>query len=119
MTETFRMTKQHLQLLSNALVRWDDSPQAGAPCIDPVRPYGGQGAMSAAAHVLGLTTEVRPIRNQFGDHIGSDTVLPPNDAQRCWKLHRETEWALQIVLQHQAFEPGLYARHGSRWERIA
>jgi hypothetical protein len=46
-------------------------------------------------------------------------VLPEQDVKRCWQLHRETEYALQIVLQFQAFEPGLYARHGSRWERIA
>ena len=38
---TFELTENHIKLLRNAYVSWDDC-ETGAPAIDPKRPYGNK-----------------------------------------------------------------------------
>ena len=40
-----RLTEQHITLLRNACVYWEDC-ETGAPGIDPKRPYGNSGVAS-------------------------------------------------------------------------
>jgi hypothetical protein len=91
----FTLTKKHLLLLRHANVRWQSAPYcAGAPEISPKRPYGNQDFI-ADIHLL-LT--------------GSAAEATPQQSARYLKLHRETEMALQVVLQTGSFAPGKYVR---------
>lgn len=89
---TFTVTEQHLTLLRNAYVDWDDC-EFGAPCIDPKWPYGGSDGVDDIAEILGERVQAPPEWNEAtGDWVDN------NQYERLTRLHRETETALQIVL---------------------
>jgi len=108
--ETFQLTKEHIDLLTNAVVSWYDC-EFGAPCIDPKRPYGNSDVLSDLAKILGFERKVCP---HCGEPIEEDdNDLPVSELEQ---THRETEIALQIVLDTQSFKPGLYLRYNDKWE---
>jgi|CXWL01.1.fsa_nt_gi hypothetical protein len=94
--KTFELTRDHIKLLRNAYVSWDNC-EFGAPCIDPKRPYGNSSVYPDMVRILGL----KPSYNEEGD-LDSDTEAYLSD------LHGELETALQIVLMTGKFTPGLY-----------
>jgi len=108
--ETFQLTKEHIDLLTKAVVSWSDC-EFGAPCIDPKRPYGNSDVLSDLAEILGFEGKVCP---HCGEPIEEDdNDLPVSELEQ---THRETAIALQIILDTQSFKPGLYLRSNGKWE---
>lgn len=106
----FRLTGDHLKLLRQANVGWQQC-EAGAPEIDPKRPYGNGQVERDVAAILGW-----PVPDVYEP---GQIVEYANFQERCFKIHRETETALQIVLSCGAFETGLYRRTDHRsWKRV-
>jgi hypothetical protein len=107
--EVFDLTEDHIKLLRNANIRWDDC-ETGAPAIDPKRPYGNSDVECDVWEILGRIPEEE-----------EDDRLVLSDAQRevAFSLHRETETALQVILNCKTFEPGMYARKNAwgSWKR--
>ncbi len=100
----FTLTEQHITLLQHANVRWDDC-EAGAPAIDPVRPYGSTAVAIDVTDILGL------------EHtFDRDGELSCYDEAMC--LHQDTEEALAIILRHGPV-PGDYVcgDYGYLWEK--
>lgn len=91
-------------------VGWQDC-EYGAPEINPKRPYGNSGVESDVAEILGW-------------EVNEDEGLSDEQSEAAATLHRQTETALQIVLQTGAFEPGRYenrdkfAPYGTTWVRV-
>lgn len=108
---TFTLLPEHIALLRRANVDWSES-EAGAPRIDPKRPYGNSGFLTRQiAEILGWTL--------FEDACGEKHLTREQDA-RAGQLHRETETALRIILQTGSFEPGRYVDAngwGRGWQR--
>lgn len=102
----FTLTENHLLLLRNAYVSWDDC-EFGAPEIDPKRPYGNSDVLRDIARIVGL---------EWDDDAMEDGGLQPDTLAWLNTLHRETETALQLVLGFGAV-PGAFRRPGYRWER--
>ncbi len=95
--KTFNLTEQHIKLLRRAYVHWHRA-EAGAPTIDPKRPYGNSNVEEDVAEILGLPYDSE-------DDNNTDKLL---------QLHQETETALQIVLCTGSFEPGMYVMQDYR-----
>jgi hypothetical protein len=107
-TRRFTLTGQHVALLRRAYVRWDGS-EYGAPCIDPKRPYGNSNVANDVADILGYRWD----RNDWYE-------MPSDLRERCDALHRETENALQVVLQH-GYQVGTYEAdpYSHQWRAVA
>ena len=106
--ETFELTEDHLKLLKAAWVEWNHG-ECGAPGIDNNRPYGNGDFEKDIANILGW---------KYDD--GWD--FPDDLCDKAWKIHKETQTALQIVLFTQSFEPGLYLNYekyySTKWRKI-
>lgn len=105
--ERFEVTADHLKLLRQMRVGWQDC-EFGAPEIDPKRPYGNGDVLNDVAYIV------------FG-HEGYDPEVDEADEERLHRLHRDTETVLQIVLSTGTMEPGIYeltARYSSKWKRL-
>jgi len=50
---SFEITREHLKLLKNMYVGWDDC-EFGAPNIDPKRPYGNSDVINDIANALSI-----------------------------------------------------------------
>jgi len=87
MTQIFEVTKQHLKLLRNFQIGWQNC-EFGAPEIDPKRPYGNSDVVEDIAVILGIEP----------------------DHKACMKIHKETQTALEIALQTGKFKAGEYIR---------
>jgi len=95
---TFTMTNDHLTLLRNACVEWQDC-ETGAPAIDPKRPYGNSSVGCDVAEILGWKPD--------GDDDGPD-YYSEHQLRLASQLHRETETALQIILTTGRMQMGVY-----------
>ena len=93
----FTLTEEHLLLLENCFINWQDD-ETGAPEINPKRPYGST-RVACDIHKL-LTNEDK-----------ADDEMSDIEVDRCLELHRETDTALEIVLQTRSFKPGEYTRN--------
>lgn len=104
--QTFTLTDEHLKLIRRMYVGWQDA-ETGAPEIDPKRPYGNSDVPGDVHEIL------------TGEMVDNDeVVLSPEQRARYLALHRETETALQIVLQNlPEVAPGAYtaAPYGGEW----
>jgi len=89
---SFKLTEEHIKLLKRMQVGWSCC-ETGAPEIDPKRPYGN-------SWVAGDIHEI--LTGEFLDELDYELE------DKYYKLHRETETALQIVLLTGKFEPGHY-----------
>jgi hypothetical protein len=104
----FVLTTEHLKLLKRMYTGWQDC-EYGAPEINPKRPYGNSDVAGDVAEILGISPE--------GDD-GYGDCLSKSQREYCDKLHRETETALLIFLQHAKLSPGKYAeKNYSDWEK--
>ena len=90
----FTLTENHIKLLRAMWVNWQDC-ETGAPEIDPKRPYGNSDVESDI-HEL-LTGE-----------CGLKYELTCEQRQQYANLHRETQYALQIVLSVGEMKVGTY-----------
>lgn len=100
---TFTLTEQHIRLLSQFTVGWQND-EFGAPEIDPKRPYGNSDVISDIHQILTGKNE---------------EDIPDKTAQLYLQLHRELKDALQIILQTKQFTPGTYFRpaFGVKWKK--
>lgn len=107
----FQLKDQHIRLLARANVGWQDC-ETGAPEIDPKRPYGNSSVAQDVAEILGIEPSCRNDNN-------GDRWLSDDQEAACLAIHRETEQALEIVLQHGR-TPGIYskAQFGWKWEPV-
>jgi len=122
---------EHLKLLSNMVVSYDDC-EFGAPAIDPKCPYGNSSVFEDMIEILGLK-ELKDGVFEFTlfDETwilkGEDQwnlYLDGKDEEQLKKkleaLHEELKDVLQICIQRQLFEVGLYAEDDfGKWLRIA
>ena len=104
MTKRFTLTKDHIKLLRKMCVGWQDC-EAGAPEIDPKRPYGNSDVYDDIHEIL------------TGKSFDDDDRKEEN---RYIDLHRETETALQVVLSTGKFKAGTYEcdEYGEDWKLV-
>lgn len=102
--KTFELKKEHLKLLSSMYVGWQDM-ESGAPEIDPKRPYGDSNVPRSIHFIL---------TGEDGDDLYESIET------EYWKLHEETETALQIILATMSFQVGTYQLegYGRDWKLI-
>lgn len=95
--EQFELQEPHITLLQNAYVSWEDC-EYGAPSIDCKRPYGNSNVLEDMRALLGGYTD---------DELA--------------ELHKETQTALQVILDTKSFQWGLYERekYGGKWALAA
>lgn len=103
--ETFELKPEHVKLLSGAYVSWGDC-EYGAPAINCKRPYGNSDVEEDIITVLGWWPE--------GVDEEDDVFIESPEYRklciRAEQIHKETQIALQVILQHQSFEPGMFVR---------
>jgi hypothetical protein len=107
--QRFELKEEHLKLLRNMRVRWDDC-EFGAPAIDCKKPYGNSDVYENMAKILGI----EGFENSDGEISFSEEQVDLMD-----KLHKETEVVLQIVLKTGKFEQGIYVadEYGDNWTK--
>jgi len=96
----FTIKKEHLKLLKNVYTSWDDC-EFGAPEIDPKKPYGNSNVLSDMREILKDEGKKCP---HCEEHLGGGKYSD----DRLFKLHKELETVLEIVLRTQKFQPGIY-----------
>ena len=104
----FVLSENHLKLLRQMYVYFDNGAYDGAPAVDHKRPYGN-------SYVAGDVYEI--INGTFpNDDLNEDVE------QEMLNLHKETGLALQIVLCTGSFVPGRYRKkeefNSTSWERV-
>ena len=99
----FTITQQHIDLLQNAYLRWEDC-EFGAPAIDPKRPYGN-------SYVYGDIAEILNIKPQ-----GEDNSFTDEQQETMLQLHKETLTALIIFLSTGVIKPGTYQYQDNSWQ---
>lgn len=88
--DEFLVTNEHLQLLANSYVYWDDC-EFGAPGIDPKRPFGNS-----------------DVEKDYEEITGK----PYNDV-----VYKQLETCLQILIDNLSIHAGLYRydKEDNRW----
>lgn len=84
MKNKFTLTEEHIKLLHAMYIRWENC-ETGAPAVDPKRPYGNSYVPGDVREILGWP------ETEYGDD---------EEDEKAYAIHRETEYALQIVLRH-------------------
>jgi hypothetical protein len=126
----FRVTEDHLKLMKEMYVEWDDSyAYYGSPMVDPKRPYGNGDVPNDVFEILvgrGQSQEVYDKLIKFdreGDFVTG--TLPDGrevTQEDLLKLHKQTAEALQVVLSTGEFKTGLYRTQRSydrsSWARV-
>lgn len=97
MKRLFELKEEHIKLLRNANVMWNDC-EFEAPAIDCKRPYGNSNVYRDIARLLGIK----------GIIIDGEEKFSQDQIDLMYKLHKETETALQIILVTGEFIPGDY-----------
>jgi hypothetical protein len=116
----FRITTQHLALLREAVVTWNDDSM-GAPTIDPKNPYGSGGSARRPVNLQGYyarIAEIVAVGWADMDEITRTTYIDEHEGL-LYRLHIETGLALQIILCTGLARPGTYTRvpDSGQWVR--
>ena len=115
----FALKEEHIKLLRKANVGWNDV-EAGAPEIDPKRPYGNSDVISHVLEILGWNKATITTQGRSEEVTLNWENAPAWLRAAAEQVHRETEMALDIVLFFGAFEAGVYEKRGWReWVRIS
>lgn len=93
--EKFTLTADHIKLVQSMFIGWDDC-ESGAPAVDPKRPYGNSYVPGDVRRILGWATP-----DPDDEHVQEAAD------ERAYKIHRETEVALQIIIRLGPV-PGVY-----------
>ena len=109
----FKITDEHITLVTNMDVSYNDYCEFGAPEINPKRPYGNSNVVQDMAELLDYT-----------DKMYDEDVEETEDYEY-WErylcdLHRDCEMALQIILSLNTFETGYYVNdnvYGYKWRK--
>lgn len=109
MKKQFELKEEHLKLLKNMYVDWDDC-EFGAPAIDCKRPYGDSYVYGDIAKILGIEG-FKDSEDEI--HFSKEQIDLMNN------LHKETRIALQIILMTGKFEPGIYIadEYSTNWHK--
>jgi UPF0288 family protein (methanogenesis marker protein 3) len=109
MKKQFELREEHLKLLRNMFVRWDNC-EFGAPAIDCKKPYGNSDVYEDIAKILGI--------KGFEDSEG-DISFSKEQVDLMNILHKESKVVLQIVLKTGKFEPGRYVadEYSDNWTK--
>jgi hypothetical protein len=103
----FILRSDHIKLLNAANVEWSDR-EYGAATIDPKRPYGDS---NGARDVFRILTNGQKYDEDFHINKKFFTIHDHmDDLKYCDAIHKETEIALQIVLQHSSFDEGIFLK---------
>lgn len=116
MYKTFTVKEEHLKLLQNMTVGWQNC-ETGAPEIDPKRPYGNSDVVEDIHYIL----KGERINEDELEEKGIDYYdFIDSIEEEYLKLHRETDTVLEIVLHTMLFEAGRYKRHSSskKWMKM-
>lgn len=106
---TFEVLPEHITLLRNAYVRWEDC-EFGAPAIDCKRPYGNSYVYGDIATIL----DIKPEKTEDGYEEFTD-----EQESYMLRLHTETETVLQIIIDTGEMKPGIYTREEfERWTKV-
>jgi hypothetical protein len=92
--QNFNLTDDHIKLLREFVVIWDLA-EAGAPVIDPSRPYGSADRYSDMARILGFAAD--------GAALSADQKAALD------QLYQDMTAAFEIALQHARLAPGDYS----------
>ena len=95
----YELTENQVKLLRQASVWWDDGAYEGAPAIDSKRPFGNGNWADDVAEILGLE------RLEADD---GEVFWPKGTREKCEKIYRTLDKALQVVLASGSFQPGIY-----------
>lgn len=93
---TFDVTEEHLRLIPNLSLEWDD--EYDVPGVDPKRPYGD---MTWYIVEMAVHLGEPPEKDENGRALLSEA-----QEQRLMRLHREMQPALQIFLRSADLAPG-------------
>ena len=106
----FQLTEDHVKLIRNFNIWWDDCAYEGAPSVDQKRPFGNSDIYSDIAEILGMER----VEADCGE-----MYWPKGTREKCEKIYRELEIALQVVLTAGSFEPGLYVAENYKrnWQK--
>jgi len=110
--DEFELKQVHLDLLKEANIHWWDC-EFGAPCVDPKRPYGNSNVLGDMAEILKI------MKKDNYDYVEGDWKEDKSDYMA--DLHKQTQVAIEIILQTQSFKLGTYKRkdgYGDYWELI-
>jgi len=118
MPREFTMTEEHVKLVRAFIIEDEHSEyETGAPWVDPKRPYGNSDVAGDVLEMLGWIGADED--GYFGGSERSDEMW----REKALTIHRETQVALQIILNLGTFESGNYRRleqyDSHTWERVA
>jgi len=113
MAKTFLLKPEHITLLTNSYTSWNHR-NTGASSIDSKRPYGDSFILRDLAELI------LDYKEDSDDERDFEEIITEEQQDYLWKLHEETETALQIVLRLKTFEPGLYQteNYGGTWVKV-
>ena len=97
----FQLTEEHVKLMRQFNIRWNDDDYDGAPSVDGKRPFGNGDWENDVAEILGI----EPIEH---DDMEDETIYPRGTSERIQTLYREMDQALQVVLASGSFVVGRY-----------
>lgn len=102
----FELSEDHLKLLSNFYITWQDSYN-GAPEVNPKRPYGDSMILNSICEILGWETEE--------EYLEEDEDL----MDEAFAIHKEMETVLQILVDNATIgiSPGKYKGEWN-WKKI-
>lgn len=106
----FELKEEHIKLLQNFWITWNWY-EYGAPSVDPKRPFGNSYVEGDIASIL----EIIPFKDSDGElHFTKEQI------DKCNKIYKETETALQIVLSTKSFITGLYKceQYTNKWVKV-
>jgi hypothetical protein len=115
----FRVLPEHITLLSNANVGWDDG-EFGAPAIDCKRPYGNSNVLGDIARLLAIPADSKMPEDEDPQDWDIYEAYSQATLDRMNKLHEETRIALQIFLSTGIMQTGLYEteKYKRKWTRV-
>jgi len=98
---TFEVTEEHIKLLQNAYVSWNDC-ETGAPGMDCKRPYGNSYVSRDIAEILGWWDKDKETEGEEWDLI----------EDRAYSLHNEMEKVVQILFDNASIglKPGTFEK---------
>jgi hypothetical protein len=95
----FKLTEDHVKLIRQMNVDYDDYCEFGAPEIDPKRPYGNSYVYGDIGQILGIKPN---------DGFRDDPEFGDDQRDYMLKIHKETAEALQVILASGSFSTGIY-----------
>ena len=108
--EKFTVSEEHLKLLKEMYVSWNDC-EFGAPEINSKRPYGNSNVEYDIAEILGL---------QLFEDANEEKHISKEQNVYINKIHKEMETVLKILVCNLSIQAGQYEseKYGSKWNII-